>query len=80
MNLTGLLLFLFTIPKEPKLFYGFSGVANGGSDKNGVPKLDRLLGGLLHSGFDERSCLSRYESVQYLKELKRKPSSFLISR
>nr|GMC48356.1 galactoside 2-alpha-L-fucosyltransferase-like [Ipomoea batatas] len=66
MNLTGLLLFLFTIPKEPKLFYGFSGVANAGSDKNGAPKLDRLLGGLLHSGFDERSCLSRLRSYEAL--------------
>ncbi|XP_019152380.1 PREDICTED: probable fucosyltransferase 8 [Ipomoea nil] len=83
MNLTGLLLFLFTIPKEPKLFYGFSAMAanNAGSDnKNGAPKLDRPLGGLLHSGFDEGSCLSRYESVEYLKELKRQPSSSLISR
>ncbi|XP_057472933.1 galactoside 2-alpha-L-fucosyltransferase-like isoform X2 [Actinidia eriantha] len=44
-----------------------------------VPK-DKLLGGLLADGFDERSCLSRYQSVLYGKALIREPSSYLISR
>ncbi|KAI8017534.1 Galactoside 2-alpha-L-fucosyltransferase [Camellia lanceoleosa] len=44
-----------------------------------VPK-DKLLNGLLASGFDERSCLSRYQSVLYGKSLTHKPSSYLISR
>ncbi|XP_057473124.1 galactoside 2-alpha-L-fucosyltransferase-like [Actinidia eriantha] len=44
-----------------------------------VPK-DKLLGGLLAAGFDERSCLSRYQSVLYGKALIREPSSYLISR
>ncbi|KAJ7978448.1 galactoside 2-alpha-L-fucosyltransferase-like [Quillaja saponaria] len=45
----------------------------------GLPK-DKLLGGLLSAGFDERSCLSRHQSVMYHKELSDKPSSYLISR
>ncbi|OIT04344.1 PREDICTED: galactoside 2-alpha-L-fucosyltransferase-like [Nicotiana attenuata] len=44
-----------------------------------MPK-DKLLGGLLPSGFDETSCLSRYESLLYIKGLRHKPSSYLISR
>ncbi|XP_019152299.1 PREDICTED: galactoside 2-alpha-L-fucosyltransferase-like isoform X2 [Ipomoea nil] len=56
-------------------FNGFSPVIPGIP-----PKEDKLLGGLLLPGFDEKSCLSRYESVLYLKELKRQPSSSLISK
>ncbi|KAF7806211.1 galactoside 2-alpha-L-fucosyltransferase-like [Senna tora] len=41
---------------------------------------DELLGGLLAAGFDERSCLSRYQSILYGKGLLEKPSSYLISR
>uniref|UniRef100_A0A5B7BGW9 Fucosyltransferase n=1 Tax=Davidia involucrata TaxID=16924 RepID=A0A5B7BGW9_DAVIN len=44
-----------------------------------VPR-DKLLGSLLSAGFDERSCLSRYQSILYRKELGHKPSSYLISR
>ncbi|KAI5683804.1 hypothetical protein M9H77_05032 [Catharanthus roseus] len=44
-----------------------------------VPR-DKLLGGLLPAGFDEHSCLSRYQSILYHKVLPRKPSSHLISR
>ncbi|CAN4088441.1 unnamed protein product [Withania somnifera] len=40
---------------------------------------DKLLGGLLPSGFNETSCLSRYESLLYRKPLQHKPSSCLIS-
>lgn len=43
-----------------------------------VPK--ELLGGLLSAEFDKKSCLSRYQSAFYRKELSRKPSSYLISR
>ncbi|XP_016582219.2 galactoside 2-alpha-L-fucosyltransferase-like [Capsicum annuum] len=45
-----------------------------------VVQKDELLGGLLPSGIDEKSCLSRHESVLYHKELRYKPSSYLISR
>ncbi|RDX76219.1 Galactoside 2-alpha-L-fucosyltransferase, partial [Mucuna pruriens] len=38
---------------------------------------DKLVGGLLASGFDEKSCLSRYQSH---KGLSGTPSSYLISR
>lgn len=41
---------------------------------------DKQLGGLLAAGFDEDSCLSRYQSVLYRKALPHKPSSYLLSR
>lgn len=44
-----------------------------------VPK-DKLLGGLLTAGFDEGSCVSRYQSASYRKEMPHKPSSYLLSR
>ncbi|TMW86807.1 hypothetical protein EJD97_020862 [Solanum chilense] len=47
---------------------------------NSEVEKDKLLGGLLPSGTDETSCLSRYESALYHKELFHKPSSYLISR
>lgn len=43
-----------------------------------VPK--ELVGGLLTAEFDKKSCLSRYQSAFYRKELSQKPSSYLISR
>ncbi|MCD9560528.1 hypothetical protein HAX54_019225 [Datura stramonium] len=51
-----------------------------GSHQPVIVQKDKLLGGLLPSGIDERSCLSRHESVLYHKELRHKPSSHLISR
>lgn len=49
------------------------------SDASGPVELvkDKLLGGLLAAGFDEKSCLSRYFSV---KGLSGNPSPYLISR
>ncbi|XP_027122305.1 galactoside 2-alpha-L-fucosyltransferase-like [Coffea arabica] len=44
-----------------------------------VPQ-DKLLGGLLPAGLDEKSCLSRYQSVLYRKKNIHQPSSHLISR
>ncbi|XP_073103932.1 probable fucosyltransferase 8 [Elaeis guineensis] len=41
---------------------------------------DKLLGGLLAAGFDEGSCLSRYQSVLYRKESPHKPSPYLLER
>ncbi|XXG38909.1 hypothetical protein AAC387_Pa01g0008 [Persea americana] len=41
---------------------------------------DNLLGGLLASGFDGGSCLSRYQSVLYRKALQHKPSFHLLGR
>ncbi|XP_073010578.1 probable fucosyltransferase 8 isoform X1 [Typha latifolia] len=43
-------------------------------------KRDKLLGGLLLPGFDEQSCLSRYQSAYYRKESPFLPSSYLVSR
>ncbi|XP_031119834.1 galactoside 2-alpha-L-fucosyltransferase-like isoform X2 [Ipomoea triloba] len=93
MNLTALV-FVSMLLKDSQLFNGFSAVvSDAGSNPpippkednlrerpEEVPKLDKLLGGLLDPRFNERSCLSRYESVQYLKELKRRPSPSLISK
>lgn len=41
---------------------------------------DKLLGGLLTPGFNEGSCLSRYQSILYRKTSPHKPSSYLLSR
>ncbi|KAL2340745.1 hypothetical protein Fmac_008685 [Flemingia macrophylla] len=41
---------------------------------------DKLLGGLIADGFDERSCRSRYDSLKYAKGLSGNPSSYLVSR
>ncbi|XP_019152301.1 PREDICTED: galactoside 2-alpha-L-fucosyltransferase-like [Ipomoea nil] len=83
MNLSALVS-VSRLLKDSQLFNGVSAVVSEDSlrarAEEEVPKFDKLLGGLLHPGFNERSCLSRYESVQYLKELKRRPSSSLISK
>ncbi|KAK6123169.1 hypothetical protein DH2020_043071 [Rehmannia glutinosa] len=44
-----------------------------------VPK-DKLLGDLLPTGFDEKSCLSRYQSLLYRHGIPRKASPYLISK
>nr|XP_051204311.1 galactoside 2-alpha-L-fucosyltransferase-like [Lolium perenne] len=41
---------------------------------------DRLLGGLLADGVDERSCQSRYQSAMYRRKAGRKPSPYLVSK
>ncbi|KAK4841388.1 hypothetical protein QYF36_003671 [Acer negundo] len=41
---------------------------------------DKLLGGLLAAGFDEDSCLSRYQSFLYRKTAPHKPSPYLLSK
>lgn len=41
---------------------------------------DKLLGDLLPTGFDEKSCLSRYESLLYRRGPHKKPSPYLISK
>ncbi|CAM8929680.1 unnamed protein product [Rhodiola kirilowii] len=46
----------------------------------GDASVDKLLGGLLVSGFDESSCISRYQSALYRKQSPFKPSSYLLSR
>uniref|UniRef100_A0A0D9WN67 Fucosyltransferase n=1 Tax=Leersia perrieri TaxID=77586 RepID=A0A0D9WN67_9ORYZ len=41
---------------------------------------DKLLGGLLIDGFDQESCLSRYQSAAYRRKAGRQPSPHLISK
>ncbi|KAJ9140481.1 hypothetical protein P3X46_031125 [Hevea brasiliensis] len=53
--------------------------SEGFSKPAGVPQ-HKLLGGLLAATVSEETCLSRYQSVAYRKELPHKPSSYLISR
>ncbi|KAL6614285.1 hypothetical protein ACP70R_036555 [Stipagrostis hirtigluma subsp. patula] len=51
------------------------------ADTAGAPtKADELLGGLLASGFDRRSCLSRYEVSKYYKHFPYPPSSHLLQK
>lgn len=44
-----------------------------------VPK-DKILGDILPTGFDEKSCLSRYQSLLYRRGVPRKASPHLISK
>ncbi|CAN6452694.1 unnamed protein product [Victoria cruziana] len=41
---------------------------------------EKLLGGLLFDGFDEGTCLSRYQSASYRKNSQLRPSTYLIDR
>ncbi|XP_021747113.1 galactoside 2-alpha-L-fucosyltransferase-like [Chenopodium quinoa] len=50
------------------------------SSENAEVANDKLLGGLLPSGIDEASCLSRYQSFMYRKTSSFKPSTYLISK
>lgn len=62
--------------------YSFSFSAIGSEDKSsGTDEfpVDKLLHGLLATGFDEGSCLSRYQSASYRKQ-PQNPPSYLISR
>ena len=63
-------------------FYPFSQVTDAVDDlsRSAEEPKDKLLGGLLDAGFDERSCLSRYQSALYRKELQHKPSPYLLSK
>ncbi|KAJ4961853.1 hypothetical protein NE237_021763 [Protea cynaroides] len=53
-----------------------------GSEDVSSRKIDspKHFGGLLAAGFDEASCLSRYQSFLYRKALPHKPSSYLLYR
>ncbi|XP_010939428.1 galactoside 2-alpha-L-fucosyltransferase [Elaeis guineensis] len=55
------------------------GSEKGSSASSNIPK-DKLLAGLLDAGFDEGSCLSRYQAVLYRKESPHLPSPYLLER
>ncbi|KAJ6694836.1 2-ALPHA-L-FUCOSYLTRANSFERASE putative-RELATED [Salix koriyanagi] len=42
--------------------------------------VDKFLGGLLATGFDEESCISRYQAALYRKTSSHKPSAYLVSK
>ncbi|KQK19032.1 galactoside 2-alpha-L-fucosyltransferase isoform X2 [Brachypodium distachyon] len=46
----------------------------------GMTTPDRLLGGLLAEGVDEKSCHSRYQSAMYRRNAGRKPSPYLATK
>ncbi|KAG9451363.1 hypothetical protein H6P81_011328 [Aristolochia fimbriata] len=58
------------------------GVASGRplEDKQADLPVDKLLDGLLAVGFDENSCLSRYQSVLFRKASPHKPSKYLLEK
>jgi xyloglucan fucosyltransferase len=47
---------------------------------SGDRSYDKLLGGLLADGFDEKSCHSRYQSAMYHRRSGRQPSAYLFSK
>ncbi|GAB4840045.1 Galactoside 2-alpha-L-fucosyltransferase [Ancistrocladus abbreviatus] len=55
------------------------GSVNGSMQLIELPR-GNLLGGLLAPGFDEKSCLSRYQSALYRKPSPYMPSSYLLSK
>nr|XP_018684225.1 PREDICTED: galactoside 2-alpha-L-fucosyltransferase-like isoform X1 [Musa acuminata subsp. malaccensis] len=59
---------------------GKAGSKYGSSASFSEPPNDKLLGGLLSAGFDEASCLSRYQSALYRKQSNHTPSPYLVSR
>ncbi|KAK8930563.1 Galactoside 2-alpha-L-fucosyltransferase [Platanthera zijinensis] len=50
------------------------------SSKSQKAKEDRFLGGLLAAGFEEQSCLSRYQSASFRKSHSHSPSDYLRRR
>ncbi|KAF8772685.1 hypothetical protein HU200_005652 [Digitaria exilis] len=65
----------FTILDHLHLTVSFVAVA-----VSGERSYDKLLGGLLADGFDERTCRSRYQSVMYRRRPGKQPSSYLVSK
>ncbi|KAJ0984535.1 hypothetical protein J5N97_002891 [Dioscorea zingiberensis] len=64
---------------EKEGFRVVSGEEGGPPVSSNAPK-DRFLGGLLVDGFDEASCLSRYQSVMFRKVSSYIPSPYLLKR
>lgn len=81
-----LFIIISVILREPQLdhFNGFAEArpldVNRHKGSEDTEHKDKLLDGLLTAGFDEKSCLSRYESALYRKPSPHKPSSYLLSR
>uniref|UniRef100_A0A1J3DEG8 Fucosyltransferase n=1 Tax=Noccaea caerulescens TaxID=107243 RepID=A0A1J3DEG8_NOCCA len=69
-------------PSDPNRTMGFAEarVLDGRDYSNDSNDSDKLLGGLLATGFDEDSCLSRYQSSLYRKPSPYKPSPYLVSK
>ncbi|GJN00351.1 hypothetical protein PR202_ga17776 [Eleusine coracana subsp. coracana] len=57
-----------------------TGWSDGSVQRWSAGSFDKLLGGLLADGFDERSCHSRYQSAMYRRNPGKKPSPYLVSK
>ncbi|KAL6909716.1 hypothetical protein ACP4OV_001375 [Aristida adscensionis] len=71
----------------PAVWVTTSAVASSGEDsstgclqRRPAGSNDKLLGGLLADGFDERSCYSRYQSAMYHRNAGRQPFPYLVSK
>ncbi|TVU12094.1 hypothetical protein EJB05_45721 [Eragrostis curvula] len=72
-----LVAFVMTVP--PMVFL-LGGSGDGSVLRRQEGSFDKLLGGLLVDGFDEKSCHSRYQSSMYRRNPGRKPSPYLVSK
>uniref|UniRef100_A0A0E0CRV8 Fucosyltransferase n=1 Tax=Oryza meridionalis TaxID=40149 RepID=A0A0E0CRV8_9ORYZ len=70
--------------RRPAVWIAATKALRRGSDDKSIPlarsAADKLLGGLLPEGFDEKSCRSRYESSLYRRNPGRRPSPHLVAR
>ncbi|CAN8293642.1 unnamed protein product [Cochlearia groenlandica] len=69
----------FVLSSKYSLYFYFYHWFLKGSDDSKKPR-DKLLGGLLATGFDEESCLSRYHQSSLRKPSPYKPSGYLVSK
>ncbi|TVU00498.1 hypothetical protein EJB05_54063, partial [Eragrostis curvula] len=77
-----LVAFVMTVPPMVFLLGGrlSSSSGDGSVLRRQEGSFDKLLGGLLVDGFDEKSCHSRYQSSMYRRNPGRKPSPYLVSK
>ncbi|KAJ4833494.1 hypothetical protein Tsubulata_006665 [Turnera subulata] len=66
--------------KTSKIGFSEESSSRKGSSQHTDMAKDKLLDGLLAPGFDEGSCLSRYQSFLYRKSSPHKPSPYLLSK
>ncbi|KAL6606867.1 hypothetical protein ACP70R_042520 [Stipagrostis hirtigluma subsp. patula] len=86
MTVTPMLFLLGARPTAPAVWINAANVLRRGSGDEGAFQRwparshDKLLGGLLADGFDERTCHSRYQSAVYRRNTGRRPSPHLVSK
>ncbi|KAL6861828.1 hypothetical protein ACP4OV_017528 [Aristida adscensionis] len=84
MTVTPMVLLLGARTSSPAVWISAANVLRRGDDgafqRWPASTHDRLLGGLLADGFDERTCHSRYQSAMYRRNPGRRPSPYLVSK